>query len=152
METIFDEKIKIEYHKHFDDPFNTDKTKNKTVCHFVTAYFLFNNRISPSKQLIIKDNIDCLYYIYVDHGNSRWDDKYWFCIGKTKDARFFSYESTCGGTGFGLGSQTKIYYAMDQEILLTYGIEDKHRTFMKEHTKMFLHNLIDETLCTFPVT
>ena len=127
----------------FSDPFNADnntidKNLQRTQCHYLRAFFIYNNRISPSNKLIIKDNIDCFYFVYVDYGMDRWDDKYWFCIGKTKDECFFSYESKCCGTGFGLGSQTKIYYSRNQNILLTYGIEDKHRTFIQEHKKMFL--------------
>jgi hypothetical protein len=137
MDSIFNEALTEPYQELFADPFDADWDTNHrpTQCHFLRAHFIFNNQISPSSQVEIKHNIDCFYFVYVDFGNERWDDKYWFCIGKTKDKRFFSYESTCSGTGFGLGSSTTIYYAKDENVLLTYGIEDKHRAFIEQHPK-----------------
>ncbi len=122
----------------FDEPFNVDYNLSHSNSHFINAYFIYNNKLSVSKKIKIKDNIDCFYFVYVDYGMKRWDDKYWFCIGKTKDNLFFSYESTCCGTGFGLGSCTKIHYSKDKELLITYGIENKHRTLINENKKLFL--------------
>lgn len=80
-----------------------------------------------------------MFFIYVDFGEDKWDDKYWFCIGKTKNDLYFSYESKCSGTGFGLGSTTKNYYTKDKNTLLKYGIENIHRTFIENHKRIFIN-------------
>lgn len=150
MNEVFNKPLNYNDYIHlFNEPMDIDykSRKNykwyKEYLHCIDATFIFNNKMLISKRKLIKDKIDSFYFIYVDKGLNQYDDKYWFCIGKIKDKNndiYFSYESMCNGTGFGLGEITTIYYSKDKDMLLKYGITDKHRNFIEKYKKIYLLN------------
>lgn len=102
--------------------------------HTQNCYAICNDKIKHiDKGVIIKNKIECLFFLYVDFGEKTWDDKYWFFIGKLKEEVYFMYESDCCGTGFGLGSKSTLYFAKKPELLTTYGLTDKHRDLITKN-------------------
>lgn len=130
-----------DYENILFEPFNADETliNPDTSCHEQKAYAIQPNKIKPiEKRIIIKDLIETLYFIYVDTKLNYYDDKYWFLIGKLKNGIYFSYESGCCQTGFGLGSKSSLYLAREQSDLITYGITNKQRELINQHKNIFI--------------
>ena len=69
-----------------------------------------------------------------------YDDKYWFFIGKLENNLYFSYEIGCSGTGFGLGETSLIHFSKTKELLLLYGLTDKHRNLVKLKLSHYINN------------
>lgn len=132
MDNLFEEYASYEEYKNvLLEPLNADEKINKDeYCHYQKAYFITDDKIIPIKKVVlIKDIIECLYFLYTDFGYSEWDDKYWFFVGKLNKI-YFMYESGCNGTGFGLGSESTLYLSKTPEYLIKYGFTNKHRNLI----------------------
>lgn len=133
MDELFSPKNAISYEKHkevLEPPLDADiyLKQHPNFCHYQDYYFLYANRIERVNRIkIIKFNIECLYFIHNDFGLEKWDDMYWFFVGRLSNNLYFSYESGCCGTGFGLGSKSKIYISQEPRLLYEYGLTDKQR-------------------------
>jgi hypothetical protein len=131
MDNLFKNYSSFDEYKYIlIEPLNADLlTQDKSVCHTQKVYMITNKKINylDNKVILIKDNIICLFFIYTDFGQKMWDDKYWFFIGKLNNDIYFSYESGCSGTGFGLGSTSTIYFSKTPELLCSYGLTNKQR-------------------------
>lgn len=126
-----------EYKNILDEPLDADlksvKMDDKTYVHFQNCYLITKNKIIPSdRNMSIKHLIECIYFVYTDFGEKEFDDKYWFFIGRLTNDLYFSYEVGCSGTGFGLGETSKMYFSKSEKLLLTYGLTDKQRNFIKQ--------------------
>jgi len=89
-----------------------------------------------NKHMKMENNIDCVYFIYNNKSDYEYDEKYWFLIGKIKtniSNHWFSYESGCPGTGFGLGTETTIFLVQQFDILIKYCLTDKQRNLIIKH-------------------
>lgn len=131
MDNLFEEYTSYEEYKNvLLEPLNADekKTVDEHYCHFQKVYFITDDKIKHiDKIVLIKDIIKCLYFIYIDFGYKEWDDKYWFFVGKLNNEIYFTYESDCNGTGFGLGCESTLYFSKTPEYLIKYGFTNKHR-------------------------
>jgi hypothetical protein len=131
----------VDYENILAEPLNADETliDPNINCHEQKAYAIQTDKIkSIDKRIIIKNSIECLYFIYVDTKLNYYDDKYWFFIGKLKNGIYFSYESGCCQTGFGLGSKSSLYLAKEQDHLITYGLTNKQRELINQHKNIFI--------------
>lgn len=148
MDTLFDVSASYEEYKNvlveplYADYKSTRLNRNyETYAHCQNSFIISNNAIKQvHKCALIKGHITCLYFIYVDFGK-KWDNKYWFFIGKLDNDIYFMYESGCCGTGFGLGSKSTLYLSKTPELLCKYGLTDKHRDLIS--------NNIDKRFTTF---
>lgn len=96
--------------------------------HTQNCYAICDDKIKCiEKVVIIKNMIECLFFVHVDFGEEMWDDKHWFFIGQLKNGLYFMFESDCCGTGFGLGSKSTLCLSKKPELLTTYGLTNKHR-------------------------
>lgn len=129
--TMFNKSYLYEEYKSFlDEPLDMDAEAIDDT-HFQECHLITNNKIQLlNRRIILKPLIECLYFVYVDYGRIKYDDKYWFFIGKLKNGLYFSYEVGCSGTGFGLGETSKIYFSNTKELLLLYGLTDKQRNII----------------------
>lgn len=132
MDSLFKEYHYYEEYKNILlEPLNADETLNidkKYYCHTQNAYFITDNTINHiNKVILIKDRIKYLFFLYTDFGETEWDDKYWFFVGKLNNGIYFMYETECNGTGFGLGTQSKLYLSKKPEYLIKYSFTNKHR-------------------------
>ncbi len=120
---------------------NPDKYYHKQKCFSFIHSEVDNNIKYINKVIIIKDIIECLFFIYTDFGEKKWDDKYWFFIGKLNNGIYFIYESDCCGTGFGLGSTSTLYLSKSKNLLYVYGLTNKHRELLNNNIhKRFIIN------------
>lgn len=125
-----------EYKNILDEPLDADlkSVQKKDYVHFQKCYLITNSKIIPSnRNMSIKHLIECVYFVYTDFGEGEFDDKYWFFIGKLSNDLYFSYEVGCSGTGFGLGETCTMHFSKTEELLLTYGLTDKQRNFIKQN-------------------
>lgn len=141
MDKLFSSYTSYENYKNIlEEPLNADERSivDKDFCHEQYGYVIKNNKLEiMKKNLPIKNNIEYLYFSYVDFGEREWDDKYWFFVGKirTKKNIYISYESGCCGTGFGLGSKSTICLADSKENLYDYGLTNKQRELINSKLK-----------------
>ena len=136
MDYLFKEYCFYEEYKNIlFGPLEADcKSVNGGYCHYQKCYFInFNTIKHVNKCMLIKDKIECLYFVYIDFGEKQWDDKYWFFVGKLTNDLYFAYESDCCGTGFGLGSSSSLYLSKTPELLYTYGLTNKHRDLINSN-------------------
>jgi hypothetical protein len=140
--TIFDNSHPYEqYETILNEPLNADfeSTQNSEndYPHYQECYCITNDNIKKSKNIIIKNLINCIYFVYTDLGNKEFDDKYWFFIGnfnfdkEGKHNFYFSYEVGRSGTGFGLGETSRIHFSRTKELLLEYGLTNKQRNLIR---------------------
>jgi hypothetical protein len=130
-----------DYENILFEPLNADEILiNPNInCHEQKAYVILPNKIKPvEKRIIIKNLIESLYFIYVDTKLNYNDDKYWFLIGKLKNGIYFSYESGCCQTGFGLGSKSSLYLSREQDHLIKYGLTNKQRELINQYKNVFI--------------
>ena len=145
MDKLFDNCISFEKCKNIIlEPLEADYyiLHPEKFCHELKCFIINNNEIkcSNKNQPLIKNHIEYLNFIYTDFGNKEFDDKYWFFIGKSTNGIYFSYESGCCGTGFGLGSKTKIYLSKSQELLSQYALSDKQRSIIDKNIDKFIND------------
>ncbi len=138
MDNLFEEYACYEEYKYILlEPFNADeelKRRGKTYCHYQNAYFINDNKINHiNKVILIKDRIKYLFFLYTDFGETEWDGRYWFFVGKLKNEIYFMYETKCCGTGFGLGSETILYLSKNPNYLIKYGFTNKHRELINNN-------------------
>lgn len=141
IENLFDtfEKYSI-YSNYFSEPFKANSCTDVNYPHSQNCYRIDKNGIKLlNKKIDLTEIIECFYFIYVDYGLKEFDDKYWFAIGKIKNQNniFFSYESNCSGTGFGLGETSTLYFSNDKSLLITYGLTNKQRNLIANNKKKF---------------
>ena len=131
METLFQNSCSFEEYKYIlEAPLEADLQSVfiDSYCHEQYCCAITGDKIKHiNKLIIIKDKIECLYFIYINFGEKKWDNKYWFFIGRLNNQIYFAYESGCCGTGFGLGSKSSLYLSKTQELLCKYGLTDKQR-------------------------
>jgi hypothetical protein len=130
------------YKTVLDEPLDADlRTTYKNANeypHYQKGYLITNDKIQLLNQtIIIKHLIHCLYFVYTDFGKKEFDDKYWFFIGRLKNNLYFSYEMGCSGTGFGLGETSIMYFSKTKELLLLYGLTNKHRNLINSNLPYF---------------
>jgi len=143
MDQLFENCISYEDNKKYVvDPLQADCMDQNSFCHYQKCYRIDTDKIKViTKRVIIKDLIDCLYFLYVDALLDNFDDKYWFFVGKLKNDFYFAYESGCCGTGFGLGSESTLYVSFNKKLLIKYGLTDKQRDLIfKEQNKNNMQN------------
>ena len=144
---VFNNSYLYEKYKNvLDEPLNADlETKSKTLdeyVHYQRCCYITNNKIRQlNKNVMIKNFINCLYFVYTDFGESEFDNKYWFFIGKLSGYKeenivYFSYEVGRAGTGFGFGETSIIHLADTKELLLSYGLTDKQRNLIISNIKL----------------
>ena len=135
MDKLYDEFCPYDkYSALLKEPFNADANcrvkTNYFNTHIQKCYIIKNNKIKPvDATLNIKRMIESIYFLYVDFGEEKWDDKYWFVVGKLNEGVkefYFVYESGCCGSGF-IGSESKLYVAQTKEVLSEYGFTNKQR-------------------------
>ena len=131
-----------EYKTVLDEPLDADlKTKQlneNEYPHYQKCYLITNDKIKPlNKNVMVKHLIKCLYFVYTDFSEKEYDDKYWFFIGRLENNLYFSYEIECSGTGFGLGETSVMYFSKTKELLLLYGLTDKHRNLVNLNLSHF---------------
>jgi len=131
-----------EYKNVLDEPLDADlKTKQNNeneYPHYQKCYLITNDKINILNQnVMVKPLINCLYFVYTDFGEKEFSDKYYFFIGRLKNNLYFSYEIECSGTGFGLGETSVIYFSKTKELLLLYGLTDKHRNLVNSNLSHF---------------
>ena len=125
-----------EYKYILQDPLDADikSAQPDNYCHYTKCIIITKDNIKNVEKLVlIKDLIECLYFIYVDYGKREYDNKYWFFIGKLNNNTYFSYESGCCGTGFGLGEKSTLFLSKSQELLYNYGLTDKQRDLINNN-------------------
>jgi hypothetical protein len=49
-------------------------------CHTQNCYAICHDKIKHINKVIIKNMIECLFFLYVDFGEQTWDHKYWFLL------------------------------------------------------------------------
>jgi hypothetical protein len=133
MENLFKEYRAYEQCKHMlQEPLDADKNSTRNdYCHEQTCCAITDNKILYIDKLtLINDIINKLYFIYTDFGKTKWDDKYWLFIGKLKNGLYFSYESDCCGTGFGLASKSSLYLSKKKDLLYQFGLTNVQREFI----------------------
>lgn len=155
IETLFQKSEPFETHKNIlFEPLNADRQlkndKTNTYCHYQQIYAIKDNKIdyhnNPDKIFVLDNMIECLYFIFTDFGtNNRWDDKYWFFVGKLTNGLYFSYETKCGGTGFGVGCCSTIYFAKNEKNLEKYGFTNSQRDLIQLNIeKRFIYSKVSE--------
>lgn len=135
MENLFQTSQPYENFKRvLSEPLIADyakSTDSNKYCHDQTCFSITNKKIRHVKQtVVIKDEIESLYFVHVDAGRMKWDDRYWFFVGKLKHGTYFTYESGCCGTGFGLGSESKLYLSKNPELLYDYALSNEQRNLI----------------------
>jgi len=132
---LFDESRPYkEFRSALEEPLNADTQQGDDhFAHEQKCFIIRNDAIKPvtGRTILIRDVIECLYFVYVDLGRQQWDDKYWFFVGKLVNTKghdiFFAYEAGCNGTGFGLGEQSCLHLSDSLQRLCQYGLTDKQR-------------------------
>lgn len=139
MDQLFENNISYDDYKNIlSTPLQADCNMNQNFCHYQKCYRIDTDKIKLiEKRVKIKDLIDCLYFLYVDEALDSYDDKYWFFIGKLTNDFYFVYESGCCMTGFGLGSKSSLYFSSNKDLLIKYGLTDKHRNLIKQNENNF---------------
>lgn len=130
MEKLFEEYSSFDKYKCILlEPLEADFIPNSNdYCHEQKCYVLTSDKIKHINRIaLIKDNIECLFFVYVDFGQQIWDKKYWFFVGKLKNGIYFVYESGRSGTGFGFGETSQICLSKMPDVLCKYGLTDKQR-------------------------
>lgn len=134
-DSVVDELV---WREELKEPFTGEhrfRTEPNTFCHYHNSYFVSSNAMprkvnqTQNTELIIED----VMFLYTDNGLDRFDESYWMCIGKTNNKNnnglhyYFMYDSGCCGTGFGLGSTSKLYLADSLEDIVDYGLTNEQR-------------------------
>lgn len=143
MELLFQEHCPYElYSNILYDPLDADykakieNTEDKpyTFLHENKLCFISDDGIKHSnKPCILRDKIKNLYFVYVDCGEQMFDDKYYFFIGELNDKWYFSYETECSGTGFGICSTSRIHFSRSFEQLYNLGLTDAQRQLINDN-------------------
>lgn len=142
MNNLFNEFSDFENFKNnLSEPLEADEIKDLNL-HFQKCYFIKDNNIKHiNKRFIIKNIIEHLYFLYIDLGEKEFDERYWFFIGKIKNKNlYFTYETGCCGTGFGLGEISTIYLSENKDLLCNYGLTNKQRYLINKNiSKRFIN-------------
>ena len=103
--------------------------KPTEFCHYHETYVCTKNSLPKlcTSSLPSYKIINTITFSYTNNKLDEFEDSYWFCLGTTKDGKYFMYESDCCGSGFGLGSKSKMYIAIKMEYILLYALTDRHR-------------------------
>lgn len=136
MDILFENYEPYHKYKHIlDEPLEADISKYSDVSlHRQHSYYITNYSINHVDKLIkLKDQIECLFFMYVENNKEDWTDKYWFFVGKLTNGIYFTYQSNCSGTGFGLGEDSHIYLSKNTDLLCRFGFTNKQRDLIEKY-------------------
>jgi hypothetical protein len=105
--------------------------------HEQDLFFIMHNNLPKqvSQKQRVLDKIADILFLYADNNLDGFDDSYWFFIGKLngiKNQYYFSYETKCSGSGFGLGEKSQIYISQSLDSLVLYALTEKQRNLINE--------------------
>ena len=151
MDNLFDNKYSYEkYRDLLSEPLEADgNTKYiNEQRHFQKCVVITTDNIKlVEKRVIIKNSIDCLFFLYMDPSLRSYDARYWFFIGQIKNNKnkiaYFSYEAGCCGTGFGFCETSSLHLSNDPNLLVTYGLTDKQRDLIAQSKNILQHDKIE---------
>jgi hypothetical protein len=139
MDELYKESCEYEKYKELlEEPLDADiiamTDKSNRFCHYFECEIITKDEIKKiNKNILLKNKIESLYFVYADYGDYEFHGKYWITVGKIIKNLYFVYESGCSGTGFGLGSYSKLIISKSPELLYNYGLTDKQRDLINKN-------------------